>query len=263
MFAPFTPFWIRKPVPVLPSLQFPPSMHHHPSAHHPSHHQNFNTNFNLMNFRGNGHAMMAAHHGEKINSKKDFYDNTIQSIKTELLNNNTTISAKVLSGEEQNYNSIANSYEEDDYNNDNIDVETDSDTDQQIIELKQMSYHNLSDATVKHEEWSKVVKHTMLKSPKAVERLIASVNSDDGSTHPHDKKITEEIKIDANPDKCSPDPSTNLKRVYLPDEDDNEYFSDTFTSHNLLNLSDKKRGKYGNGTGFSIENLIGRMVEDR
>jgi hypothetical protein len=29
-----------------------------------------------------------------------------------------------------------------------------------------------------------------------------------------------------------------------------------------LNLSDRKRGKYANGK-FSIENLIGRIVEDR
>jgi Forkhead domain len=260
MFAPFNPFWIRKPVPVLPSLQFPPSMHH-PTAHHPgSHHQNFNANFNIMNFRGSNQSMIPV---DKINQKKEFYDsNAIQSIKSELLNNNTTISAssKVLfSGQEQNF---VNSYEDEDFNNDNIDVETDSDTDQQITELKQMSYHNLSDATTKHEEWSKIVKNSMLKSVAKSASANESPLSHVDTVDPHVTKV----KIDCDPDleKCDDDESrTTLKRVFLPDEDESEYFSETFTSHNILNLSEKKRGKYGNGKGFSIENLIGRMVEDR
>lgn len=217
---------------------------------------------------------------EKINQKKEFYD--VNSIKSELLNNNTTLSASskmLFSGQEQNFNANRNSYDEDDYNNDNIDVETDSDTDQQITELKQMNYHNLSDATVKHEEWSRIVKSTMLKqtpSPKIVERLIASAN-DSLSTFshnhllpidPNDKKIcisTSDVKINSDPDveKCSDDARSNLKRVYLPEDDDTEYFNDSFTNQSLINLSDRKRGKYGNGKGFSIENLIGRMVEDR
>jgi hypothetical protein len=253
MFAPFNPFWIRKPVPVLPSLQFPPSMHH-PSAHHPaSHHQNFNANFNIMNFRGSNQSMIPV---DKMNPKKDFYDsNTIQSIKSELLNNNTTLSASskaLMNGQEQ----FVNSYEDEDYNNDNIDVETDSDTDQQITELKQMSYHNLTDATMKHEEWSKIVKSSIKTIPKS-----ASANDSSSPFDPHDKTT----KIDDDPDleKCDDESQTTLKRVFLPDEDDAEYFSESFTSHNLLNLSEKKRGKYGNGKGFSIENLIGRMVEDR
>lgn len=258
MFAPFNPFWIRKPVPVLPSLQFPPSMHH-PTAHHPSHHQNFNANF--MNFRGSNQSMIPV---DKTSQKKEFYDcNTIQSIKSELLNNNTTISASakaLFSGQEQNF---VNSYEDEDFNNDNIDVETDSDTDQQITELKQMSYHNLSDATVKHEEWSKIVKSSMMKS---VAKSASANDSLSSFSHvdavdPHEKKA----KIDCDPDleKCDDESQTALKRVFLPDDDESEYFSETFTSHNLLNLSERKRGKYGNGKVFSIENLIGRMVEDR
>lgn len=213
-----------------------------------------------MNFRGSNQSVIPV---DKMNHKKEFYDsNTIQSIKSELLSNNTTLSAssKAYSGQDQNF---VNSYEEDDFNNDNIDVETDSDNDQQITELKQMSYHNLSDATVKHEEWSKIVKSSMMKSVSK----SASVNeplspfSQDDPTDPHDKKV----KIDGDPDleKCADESRTTLKRVFLPNENESEYFSETFTSHNLLNLSEKKRGKYGNGKGFSIENLIGRMVEDR
>lgn len=264
MFAPFNhPFWVRKPVPVLPSIPFPPSMHH-PSAHHP-HHPSFNANFNLMSFRGSNHSMMPT---EKISHKKEFYDaNTIQSIKSELLNNNTTISAssKVFSsgGQEQ---SFANSFEDDDYATDNIDVETDSDTDPQITELKQMNYHSLSDATVKHEEWSRIVKNSMLKSnhpPKHSENDSSHVGNQDDLTSQHD--ISSEVKIDSDTDleKCANVTRTSLKRVFLPDEDDAEYFNESFTSANLLNLSDRKRGKYGNGRGFSIENIIGRMVEDR
>lgn len=214
-----------------------------------------------MNFRGSNQSMLPV---EKMNHKKEFYDsNTIQSIKSELLNNNTTLSASakvLLNGQEQ---SFVNSYEDEDFNNDNIDVETDSDTDQQITELKQMSYHNLSDATVKHEEWSKIVKNSMLKSvsKSATENDSSSPFSHVDVVDPHDRKV----KIDGDPDleKCDDETQTTLKRVFLPDEDDSEYFSETFTSHNLLNLSEKKRGKYGNGKGFSIENLIGRMVEDR
>lgn len=218
---------------------------------------------------------------EKINHKKDFYDsNTIQSIKSELLNNNVTLSAssKVLfNGHEQSFEALGNSYEEDDFNNDpNIDVETDSDTDQQITELKQMNYHNLSDVTVKHEEWNKIVKNTMLLKANLSPKNIASANDDSSfpddvqprqPIDPHEKKdcVSSEVKIDCDPnrEKSLDEPRTNLKRVFPHDEDDNEYFNETFTSHNLLNLSDRKRGKYGNGRGFSIENLIGRMVDDR
>lgn len=189
---------------------------------------------------------------DKMNPKKDFYDtNTIQSIKSELLNNNTTLSSKVQISEQEQF---VNSYEDDDFNNDNIDVETDSDT-----ELKQMSYHNLNDVTVKHEEWSKIVK----SSVKSVSKNASANDSSSPFSHvdPHEKAG----KIDGDPDlgKCDDESQTTLKRVFLPDEDDSEYFSESFTSHNLLNLSEKKRGKYGNGKGFSIENLIGRMVEDR
>lgn len=202
---------------------------------------------------------------DKSIHKKDFYDNNaIQSIKSELLNNNVTLSAssKVFNSQDQSYNSI--SYEEDDFNNDNIDVETDSDTDQQITELKQMNYHNLSDVTMKHEEWSKIVKSTMLKSPK-IATANESYSPADDQHHQHEKKVLSEMKIDADPDshKCSDEVKTNLKRVFTHDEDDDEYFHDTFTNQNLLNLSDRKRGKYGNGRGFSIENIIGRIVEDR
>lgn len=230
-----------------------------------------------MNFRGAGHPLISTNQLDKMNHKKEFYDpsSAIQSIKSELLSNNTTLSAsaKVFDGQEP----IGGSYDDEDYNNENnIDVETDSDTDQQITELKQMTYHTLSDATAKHEEWSKIVKSTvMLKSnpsPKIVERIIASANdstfhhTDDVQqiTRQHDKKVCSsagEVKIDADPDLDAS--RTNLKRVYIPDEDDNEYFNESFTNHNLLNLSERKRGKYGNGKGFSIENLIGRMVEDR
>lgn len=214
--------------------------------------------------------MASANHAEKMREKKDFYENnSIQSIKSELLNNNTTLSAssKVLfSGSEQNFSSIANSYEDDDYNNDNndnndIDVETDSDNDQQITELKQMSYHTLGEPTVKHEEWSRIVKSSMLKA-KSVERLNATAN--DIHLDQQDEKIRpiNETKIAAvEPilEKCS----SHLKRALLPDDEESEFYTDTFTSSGLLNLSEKKRGRYGSGRGFSIENLIGRIVEDR
>lgn len=240
---------------------------HHPTAHHlAAHHQNFNANFNIMNFRGN---MIPTAQVEKLNTKKDFYDsNSIQSIKSELMNNNTTLiaSSKVLfSGQEDSFSTIEKSYDDDEFNSDNIDVETDSDTDQQITESKQMSYHNLSDATVKHEDWSKIVKSTMLRSPKIARANDSPSNRDE--EHPHDVKvcIASELKIDSDLDseKNVDKSRTNLKRVYLPEDDDAEYFNDSFTNQNLLNLSDRKRGKYGNGKGFSIENIIGRMVEDR
>ena len=222
--------------------------------------------------------MMQTSQMEKVNHKKEFYDsNTIQSIKSELMSNNTTLSAssKVLRNDhDQNFR---NSYEDEDFNNDNIDVETDSDNEQQMTELKQMSYHNLSEATAKHEEWSKIMKSTMMLKSNQITRSVASANDspspfshldiEQQSENQHDKKvcISSDVKIDADPDleKSVDETRTNLKRVFLPDDDENEYFTDSFTSHNLLNLSERKRGKFGNGKGFSIENLIGRMVEDR
>lgn len=261
MFAPFNPFWIRKPVPVLPPLQFPQSMHHHPPSHHP----NFNANF--MSFRGSNHSIMPS---EKLSHKKEYFDtNAIQSIKSELLNNNTTLSASskvFFNSQEPNF---VGTYEDEDFASDNIDVETDSDTDQQITELKKINYHSLSDATVKHEEWNKIVKSSMAKTNPTGKNLGPSANE---ATHvdlrqdltsPHEKKISSEMKINSESEKYSDETRTSLKRGFQADDEDSEYFHDSFTSQNLLNLSEKKRGRYGNGKNFSIDNIIGRMVDDR
>ena len=210
-----------------------------------------------MSFRGSNPMIPT----EKINHKKDFYDtNAIQSIKSELLSNNTTLSSSskvFFSSQEQNF---VNSFEDDEFASDNIDVETDSDNDQQITELKQMNYVNLSDVSMKHEEWSKIVKSSMIKSsesPTATENNSPHVDDQEDPTHQH----ATQMKIDT--EKCAEDVRTNLKRVCLPDDDETEYYNDSYTNQSLINLSERKRGKYGNGRGFSIENIIGRMVEDR
>lgn len=264
MFAPFNPFWIRKPVPVLPSLQFPSSMHH-PTAHHPtSHHSNFNANFNIMDFRGSNHAMIPTVNFEKLNNKKDIYDNTIQSIKSELMNNNTTLiaSSKMLfSGQEETQNANASSFADDEFTSENIDVETDSDTDQQL------SYQTLSDQTVKHEEWrSKIVKSSMsMRLPSSI-RAASNASPDcQAEETRHDDKVCilskdSELNSEKNHEKSKLNSTT---RVCSLEDDDAEYFNESFTNQNLLTFSDRKRGKYGNGKGFSIENIIGRLVEDR
>ncbi|KAL7048993.1 hypothetical protein ACKWTF_003560 [Chironomus riparius] len=301
MFGPFHPFWIRKPVPVIPSLQFPPNMHHHPSASHPpmAHHQNsFNSNcvpFSFINFRGTNHSVMQSSEidDRKLsNHKKEYFDSaTIESIKNELFsaNNNLVASGKFNNNEMQhsqqnNFNSATttatamnNSYEDEDFNNDNIDVETDSDNDQHMSDVKQLNYHNLSDSTtIKSEEWNKIMKNTMMLKSNHIEHLIASGNdsnsplppflqSDANQNNVDAKIISNDIKIDSDTDQTiSGTKDSKVKRsVYATDDDDNEFFHDSFTEHNLLNLSDKKKGKYGNTKGFSIENLIGRIVEDR
>jgi hypothetical protein len=261
MFGPFHPFWIRKPVPVIPSIQFPPSMHH-PSASsssHPpiAHHQNHCVPFNFMNFRSNASHTMADSDERKVMSKKDYFDSaTIQSIKNELFsgnnNNNVSASESLQAQQQQQGGSAvaANSYEDEDFNNDNIDVETDSDNEQQqLCELKQLSYHNLSDASaIKSEEWSKIMKNTMMIKSNQIEQLIASAN--DASISPY-----------SGSDNQQGEREQQAKRVLPTDDDDGEYLP--FTDHSLLNLGDKKKGKFGNTKGFSIENLIGRMVEDR
>lgn len=305
MFGPFHPFWIRKPVPVIPPSMFPPSMHH-PSAssHAPmAHHQNsFNSNcvpFSFINFRGSNHSVANQHENpsveSKVNQKREFFDSaTLQSIKNEFFsssnNDVSSVSVKLNIPPQNNNNNnnnsfntvnsssaaIANSYEDEDFNNDNIDVETDSDNDQHLCELKQLNYHNLSDATaIKSEEWSKIIKNTVMLKSNHIEQLIASTNdssslspfsqndstqniSNNNNNHPH--PIISEIKIDAEHVK---EMRLNVKRVFATDDDDSEYFNEPFTDHNLLNLSDKKKRKFGNTKGFSIESLIGRIVEDR
>lgn len=228
VFAPFHPFWIRKPVPVIPhSLQFPSSIHNHPSTlHHPAH----NANFNLINFRN---------HSIALNHKKEFYESqSMASIKNE---NYQLQSSKV---EEENVRR-ENFEDDDDFTNDNIDVESDSDGELQVSTEStnaKRSYHNLTSSS---QEWTRLVRRSV--SPKATANESSSE-----STNQH--KV---LKIDDTD-------SSTLKRVYLPDEDENDsIFNDSFTSQNLLDLSERKRGKFGSGKGFSIENLIGRMVEDR
>lgn len=284
MFGPFHPFWIRKPVPVIPpSIQFSQSIHH-PTVHPPlAHHQSFSSMpFNFINFRG-GNPQTIEEVAEKTSNKKEHFDNaTIQSIKNELFSNNNVLNMNNKTNENENNlnnnnNSSAttamiSSYEDEDYNNDNIDVETDSDNDQQISESKHLNYHNVSDAPLRSEEWSKIMKNTMMLKSNHIEQLIvASANDSQSSLSPfsssnqnqHDKlnNTSNEIKIDSDTDTRL----LNVKRVFVTaDDEENEYFNEPFTDHNLLNLSDsKKRGKYGNTKGFSIENLIGRMVEDR
>jgi hypothetical protein len=218
------------------------------------------------------------------NHKKEYFDSaTIESIKNELFsaNNNTVASGKFNNNEMQhvqqnNFNSapttasaINNSYEDEDFNNDNIDVETDSDNDQHMSDVKQLNYHNLSDSAIKSEEWNKIMKNTMMLKSNHIEALIASGNDSNSpflqSDTNQNNLDTNNIKIDSDTDQTiSGTKDIKVKRsVYATDDDDNEFFHDSFTEHNLLNLSDKKKGKYGNTKGFSIENLIGRIVEDR
>lgn len=297
MFGPFHPFWIRKPVPVIPPIQFPPNMHHHPSAAHPpmAHHQNFNSNcvpFSFIsNFRGTNHSVMQSSELDDrklANHKKEYFDSaTIESIKNELFSaNNSAASGKFNNNNDlqssqlnSNFNSstavttalITNSYEDDDFNNDNIDVETDSDTDH-TSEIKQINYHNLSDTAIKSEEWNKIMKNTMMLKSNHIEHLIASANdsnsplstflqSDANQNNVDDKILSSGYKIESEVDQCGTKDSK--KSVFVTDDDENEFFNDSFTENNLLNLSEKKKGKYGNTKGFSIENLIGRIVEDR
>lgn len=247
MFAPFSPFWIRKPVPVIP-------FHHHPSAHPSlSHHQNFNAPLNFINFRGTNHSAMPIDTSEKLHHKKEYFDPvTIQSIKNELLNTNNS---KTVFSEPQLQN-LNSSYENDDdinNDNDNIDVETDSDNDQHVSELKQLNNFNSEDVSrVKSEEWNKIMRNSAQITMKSQHSLSPSLSND-------------KQNVDANKNDLREEISANSKRaIFLTtEEDENEFYSEQFTDHNLLNLSEKKRGKYGNAKGFSIENLIGRMVDDR
>lgn len=287
MFGPFHPFWIRKPVPVIPSIPFPTSMHHHPSAAHPqmAHHQNFNPNcvpFSLINFRGSNHSVMQSSDldDRKVTvHKKEYFDSaTIESIKNELFSaNNSVAKNNSEHGAESSVYSQstalrANSYEEDDFNNDNIDVETDSDNDQHASELKSINYQNLSDSAIKSEEWNKIMKNTMMLKSNHIEHLIATasdsnsplttfLHSDANQNNVEERVIANDYKIESDVELSGTKDSK--KSLFPTDDEDNEFFSDSFTENNLLNLSEKKKGKYGNTKGFSIENLIGRIVEDR
>lgn len=245
MFAPFSPFWIRKPVPVIP-------FHHHPSAHPQlAHHQNFNAPLNFINFRGTNHSAVP-HESPEKSHKKEYFDNvTIQSIKNELLSSNSANPKTVFSEPQlQNLNS---SYDnDDDFNNDNIDVETDSDNDQHVNELKQLNNFNSDDVSiVKSEEWNKIMRNST--------QILLKTHQPHSPTPPpsNDKTTVSANKIDSR--------EINAKRTIFEatEDDENEYYNEQFTDRNLLNLSEKKRGKYGNAKGFSIENLIGRMVDDR
>jgi hypothetical protein len=250
MFASFSPFWIRKPVPVIP-------FHHHPSAH-PSltHHQNFNAPLNFINFRGTNHSAIPLESSEKLHQKKEYFDTaTIQSIKNELLSSKNLNTNIVFSEPQQHITNLNNSYDnDDDFNNDNIDVETDSDNDQHVSELKQLN--NFKSDDVKSEEWSKIMRNTT---------QIMMKNHQPQSLSPTPPLSNDKITLSASKNDSQDEISTNTKRsIYMTTEDDeNEFYSEQFTDHNLLNLSEKKRGKYGNAKGFSIENIIGRMVDDR
>lgn len=265
MFAHFNPFWIRKPVPVIP-------FHHHPSAHqsHPplAHHQNFNPQLSFINFRGTNHSAANPHEVADKNHKKEFFDTaTIQSIKNELLinNNNNSVSSKVFSEPQQLQNHANNSYD-DEYNNDNIDVETDSsDNEQRGSELKQLNYHNLSGDvnSVKSEEWSKIMKNTseiIMKNQSHILSDSPTPPSSQNDAITSDKTDMSACKNDLRENQLI---SNSRRALFATEDDENEYYSEQFTDSSLLNLSEKKRGKYGNAKGFSIENLIGRMVDDR
>lgn len=242
MFAPFSPFWIRKPVPVIP-------FHHHPSAHPPlAHHQNFNAPLNFINFRGTNHSAMPLDSSDKSHHKKEYFDAvTIQSIKNELMNNNNSANSKTVFSEPQQQNLI-NSYDnDDDFNNDNIDVETDSDNDQHANELKQLN--NFS-GDVKSEEWNKIMRNSS--------QIMMKNNSVSPTLHLNGK-----ITLSASKSETQDEISSKRSILMTTEDDESEFYSEQFTDRSLLTMSEKKRGKYGNAKGFSIENLIGRMVDDR
>ena len=322
VFAPFNPFWIRKPVPVLPSsMQFQHHSHHHPQIN-----PNFSSNctsfnrdtFNLINFQRTNSVALPSDSAidnmeHKSMFKKQFYDtSTIHSIKNELFNNpnaavTTNSPPKVFFDnqlqENHNFHSVNSNSYDNDFNNDNIDVESDSD-DQQLILKQELSFHQMerkivdksetSELSVKNEEWNRIMKNTILfksnaQSPLDVikestnKTLLPTVNeeptiSSQSSSSPYSRfddpvnktpqktsssPIQSKNNIDMEKELINDDPGLIPKRIYTADEEDTQYFNESFTENSLLNLSERKRGKYGNAKGFSIENLIGRIVDDR
>lgn len=304
VFAPFTPFWIRKPVPVLPSAMQFPSLHHH-SSHHHAHSQNFNSNcggfnrdtFNLINFRANSAQLPSDgsldHLDHKAMLKKQFYDSpAMQTIKSELFSASGTVtpnhSSKALF-DNSDHSFHDNSYDdENDFNDPNIDVESDSSNDQPL-KLKQESnypgsrdYNEKDEILLKNEEWNRIMKNTMLlntspaslgNTPDNFKNFKEDVLNSSQSSSPVLRNINDchKSKSDPTPKSSSSNNQldledsenhcTKIRKTCQNEEEENEYYNDTFTESNLLNLSERKRGKYANG--FSIENLIGRIVEDR
>lgn len=287
VFTPFTPFWIRKPVPVMPSIQFP--LHHH-SAHHTSHTQNFNSNcstvfnrdtFNFINFKL-GSEQVQSEVDHKTLLKKQFYGTpATTAIKSELFNSNEI--AIPNSHRETNYHD--GSYdEENDFNDANIDVESDSSNDQEIQLKQELNLSRRSDENeelfIRSEEWNRIMKNTMSLKNSPLENhkdlpenyeIFKDNPSIDSSqslspisrnTNDNHRTKSSTVKKSNTLPKKSEDDELELGKPknYYPKEE-NEFYNDSFTDNNLLNLSDRKRGKYANG--FSIENLIGRIVEDR
>lgn len=292
VFAPFTPFWIRKPVPVLPAAMQFSSMHHHSAGHHQhAHHQSFNANcnsfnrdtFNLMNFQRTASALPTETDSDhKAFLKKQFYDSpSIQSIKSELFhNNNNPGASKNLFGIPEDPNN-SNSYDED-FNNDNIDVESDSDD--QMILKQEMNFsldRNLrksedkedEEMMAKNEEWNRIMKNTMLSNEfKPSFPLTSNLNRNleisKLSPSPTDlSKNSKKRSMSPLPVKIlssTEDLEAQIlaKKIYQTNpKDENPFYSESLTEQ--LNMAERKRGKYGNAKGFSIENLIGRIVEDR
>lgn len=197
--------------------------------------------------------------------QKEFYE--LQSIKSEIYNNNSpSLASTKLPSTNIDPNYQRENYEDDeDFTNDNIDVESDSENELQISNTNsptsKRSYHTLTSST---QEWSRFMRRSTSPATR-----VATAN--DSSSSCHDEGVNNQHNSSSNSKamKINDDPNTvvvesrNLKRVYLPDEDESEFFNESFTSQNLLDLSERKRGKFGSGKGFSIENLIGRMVEDR
>lgn len=193
--------------------------------------------------------------------QKEYFE--LQTIKSEIAPN--LVSAKLplsSSHHDPNYHQRAEHFDDDDdFTNDNIDVESDSEGEELQIgnnnsPTSKRSYHNL---TSSKQEWSRFMRRST--SPAA--RGVATANDSSSSCNDETNNSSKAMKLNVEPVVVE---SRSLKRgVYLPaaDEDENEFFSESFTSQNLLDLSERKRGKFGSGKGFSIENLIGRMVEDR
>ena len=122
------------------------------------------------------------------------------------------------------------------------------------------------DMITKNEEWNRIMKNTML-------------SNEFKSTFTTTTNFNRELEIS----KSSPSPtdlSKNTKKRVSPPISPNSFNnSDDLESQILAKkiyqnkpnyaeslteqLADRKRGKYGNAKGFSIENLIGRIVEDR
>jgi forkhead box protein D len=268
VFSPFAPFWIRKPVPVIP-VQFP-----HSNI------PNFNDNLSMPrnDFMFDNKLGIFGKGGELDN---EFLQTNVDSLKISM-NNIVSASSKMFqySNNSEVYDESVNSLQCNNNNNDNSRI-SNSYTSAMLggklssssgcLPARHMSNFNANydmdtsndddKINVESDEEYKSSEHPFLQKAVASEKL-AKVDCDDNYYEDDENSDRNSVGSDRKEEieKLLPETIEKYNQMKAKEAFD---VASNYKETKLLDFDFARKKKHGNTKGFSIENLIGCNIEER